>query len=177
VSAVVVRSSELMERARSALESATARDVALLGARVGLAWSFIYHGSATLFGAFGGAGLSRTSTFFATVAHLHPGTFFATMSGIIELFGGAAVGLGVLGRLAAVGLVGDMAIAMATVTFRNGIVSNAAGSGYEINVALGALAFAVALLGTGRLSLDRLFVHAWKRRARSRAATAELSVS
>jgi uncharacterized membrane protein YphA (DoxX/SURF4 family) len=47
-----------------------------------------------------------------------------------------------------------MVIAMVTVTFGNGIVSSAAGSGYELNVALAALALVVAILGTGRLSLD-----------------------
>jgi putative oxidoreductase len=130
------------------------RDVALLAARVGLAWIFVYHGAGTLFGAFGGAGVHAQAEFFAHVAHLHPGTFFAVLGGIIECFGGAAVGVGLLGRLAAAGLVGDMVIAMITVTFGNGIVSSAAGSGYELNVALAALALVVAILGTGRLSLD-----------------------
>jgi putative oxidoreductase len=136
-------------------ESALAKDVALLGARVGLAWIFVYHGAGTLFGAFGGAGIQRASVFYGTVAHLHPATFFAGLGGVIECFGGAAVGLGILGRLAAAGLVGDMAVAMATVTFSNGIVSNRPGAGYELNLALAALAFVVALLGTGRFSLDR----------------------
>jgi uncharacterized membrane protein YphA (DoxX/SURF4 family) len=40
------------------------------------------------------------------------------------------------------------------VTFRNGIVSDAAGSGYELNVALAGLALVVALLGAGRMSVD-----------------------
>jgi putative oxidoreductase len=133
-----------------------ARDLALLGARIGLAWIFVYHGAGTLFGAFGGPGIHRSSVFFGSVAHLHPSTFFAVLSGIIECFGGAAVGIGVFGRLAGAALVGDMVVAMATVTIHNGIVSNAAGSGYEINVALGALALVIAFLGTGRLSLDVL---------------------
>jgi putative oxidoreductase len=137
-------------------DSPLARDAALLGARIGLAWIFIYHGAGTLFGAFGGAGIHEASIFFGTVAHLHPATFFAVLSGIIELFGGIAVGLGIFGRIAAAGLVGDMVIAMATVTFGNGIVSNAPGAGYELNVALAALALVVALLGTGRFSLDVL---------------------
>ena len=100
----------------------------LLGARIALAWIFIYHGAGTLFGAFGGAGIHEASKFYGTVAHLHPATFFAVLGGIIECFGGAAVGLGIFGRIAALGLTGDMIIAMATVTFRNGIVSNAPGA-------------------------------------------------
>jgi putative oxidoreductase len=123
-------------------------------ARAALAWLFIYHGAGTLFGAFHGAGIDRMATFFSTVAHLHPGTFFAVLNGITEFFGGIAVGIGLLSRLAAVGLFVDMVMAMATVTFRNGIVSSAAGSGYEINVALAGLALVVAFLGAGRISVD-----------------------
>ena len=47
-----------------------------------------------------------------------------------------------------------MVIAMITVTFANGIIGNSAGSGYELNLALAALALVVAIMGTGRLSLD-----------------------
>ena len=145
---------DVYQKVRATRDAPLTRDVALLGARIALAWIFIYHGAGTLFGAFGGAGIHQASKFYGTVAHLHPATFFAVLGGTIELFGGAAVGLGILGRLSAAGLTGDMIIAMATVTFSNGIVSNAPGAGYEINLALAALAFVVALLGTGRFSLD-----------------------
>jgi putative oxidoreductase len=125
--------------------------------RIGLAWIFIYHGAGTLFGAFGRGGIHPQAVYFAHVAHLHPGAFFAVLGGIIECFGGAAVGLGIFGRLAAAGLVGDMVIAMITVTFSNGVIGNSAGSGYELNVALAALALVIAILGTGRFSLDVFF--------------------
>jgi uncharacterized membrane protein YphA (DoxX/SURF4 family) len=49
-----------------------------------------------------------------------------------------------------------MVAAMVTVTFRGGIAPSASGSGYELNVALAAAAFAVMLLGTGRLGLDHV---------------------
>jgi putative oxidoreductase len=133
------------------------RDLALVAARLGLGWLFIYHGASTLFGAFNGAGLHRTAVFFANYAHLHPGMFFACLNGITEFFGGIAIALGVFARLAAVGLVVDMVIAMITVTWHNGIVSNAVGSGYELNIALACLALVVASLGSGRLSLDYQF--------------------
>jgi putative oxidoreductase len=154
--AALPRVRELIDQWRATRETSLARDIALLGPRIGLAWLFIYHGAYTLFGAFGGVGIHEASLFYANVAHLHPGEFFAVLGGIIEFFGGIAIGLGVFGRLAAAALVGDMVIAMATVTFRNGIVSTAPGSGYELNIALAALAFVVAFLGTGRLSLDEL---------------------
>jgi putative oxidoreductase len=151
-----LRAGKALAQLRSTRDAATSRDVALLAARVGLAWIFVYHGSATLFGAFGGSGVHPQAVYFAHVAHLRPGTFFAVLGGIIECFGGAAVGVGLLGRLAALGLVGDMVIAMITVTFGHGIIGDSTGSGYELNVALAALALVVAIMGTGRLSLDAL---------------------
>jgi putative oxidoreductase len=154
VTDLAVRARHATEQIQSTTEAPLARDIALLIVRVGLAWIFIYHGAGTLFGAFGQSGIHGHAVFFANVAHLHPGTFFAVLSGIIEFFGGIAVSLGVLGRLAAAALFGDMVVAMITVTWCNGIISNAAGSGYELNVALGALALVIAMLGTGRFSLD-----------------------
>jgi putative oxidoreductase len=147
------RASNASERFRRTREARSSRDIALLGARTGLAWVFVYHGAGTLFGAFGGSGIHPEAVYFAHVAHLRPGTFFAVLGGIIECFGGAAVGVGIFGRLAAAGLVGDMVMAMITVTFRHGVIGTA-GSGYELNVALAALALVIAILGTGRLSLD-----------------------
>jgi putative oxidoreductase len=152
--AVPTRWRDRYQQVKTTQDTRLARDLALLGARVGLAWIFVYHGAGTLFGAFGGAGVHEASIFFGTIAHLHPPTFFAVLAGIIECFGGAAVGLGLFGRLAAAGLVGDMSVAMATVTFGNGIVSSAPGGGYELNVALTMLALVIAILGTGRFSLD-----------------------
>lgn len=154
MSDLATRARQATAQVRATREAPLARDVALLVVRIALAWIFIYHGAGTLFGAFGQSGLHADAIFFANVAHLHPGTFFAVLSGVIEFFGGIAVGLGVLGRLAASALVGDMIIATATVTWHNGLVSNAAGSGYEVNLALAALALVIVFLGTGRFSLD-----------------------
>jgi putative oxidoreductase len=142
------------EQLRATRDTRSSRDIALLAARIGLAWVFIYHGTRTLFGAFGGSGIHGQALYFAHTAHLQPATFFAVLSGIIECFGGAAVGLGIFGRLAALGLVGDMVIAMITVTFGHGVIGNASGSGYELNIALAALAAVIAIMGTGRISLD-----------------------
>jgi putative oxidoreductase len=164
---VMTAPGSLAGRARALLrttrDAPASRDVALLAARVGLAWIFVYHG---------GSGVHPQAVYFAHVAHLRPGTFFAVLGGIIECFGGAAVGVGLLGRLAALGLVGDMVIAMITVTFGNGIIGNSAGSGYELNVALAALALVVAIMGTGRLSLDALL-----RRLITRKAPADPLIS
>jgi putative oxidoreductase len=128
-------------------------DIALVIVRLAMAWIFIYYGAGKLFGWFHGAGLNGTATFMATTAHLHPGKLFAVLSGVTEFVGGIALAVGFLGRLAAFGLFVDMVMAMATVTFQHGLIGNAAGVGYGLNVALAALCVTVILLGTGRYSL------------------------
>jgi putative oxidoreductase len=128
-------------------------EVARVFTRIALAWIFVYHGSGTLFNTFQGPGLHAGANFYATTAHLHPGTFFAVLSGIIEFFGGLAIGVGLLGRLAALALTGEMVMAMITVTFQHGLESSGLGQGYEINIALAALCAFIVLVGTGRYSL------------------------
>ena len=142
----------------------TGTDLALLVARMSLAWVFIAHGTGTLFGAFHGPGLHVMANFFATTAGLYPGMLFAVLAGVIECFGGIAVGLGLFGRLAAAGLVGDMVMAIVTVTHRNGLLTSASGTGYELNIALGALALVVVLVGTGRFSVGVVLLGVLKRR-------------
>jgi putative oxidoreductase len=160
---------EVAQRALDLRSAPVLRDLALAAARIALAWIFIYHGAGTLFGAFHGPGIHATAVFFASTAGLSPGTLFAVMNGITEFFGGIAVGVGLLSRLAAVGLFFDMVIAMVTVTFANGIVSSASGSGYELNLALAGLAVVVVVQGAGRLSLDALAGGVLAQRAAARS--------
>jgi putative oxidoreductase len=150
-----------LERAAGLRNLATSSDfgdqrleLARIVSRIALAWIFVYHGSGTLFNTFQGPGLHNGALFYATTAHLHPGTFFAVLSGATEFVGGIAIGVGLLGRLAALALIGEMVMAMITVTFKHGLESSGLGQGYEINIALLALAAVVVALGTGRYSLD-----------------------
>ena len=162
----------LGEVVRRGLELRTApalKDCALAAGRVALAWIFIYHGAGTLFGAFHGPGLHEIAVSFAANG-LRPGMPFAVLNGITEFFGGIAVGVGLLSRLAAVGLFGDMVIAMITTTWKNGIVSSAAGSGYELNIALATLALIIVLLGAGRASADAWLGAVLTRRAADRSS-------
>ena len=175
--AVPTRVRDIYEQASAVKENRLARDAALLGARIALAWIFIYNGGEKLFGLFGGGGVHQSSIFFGTVAHLHPAELFTVMAGITEFFGGIAVGLGVFGRIAAAGLLGDMIVAMATVTWANGIVSNKPGGGYQLNVALAALALVIALMGTGRFSLDEAIRTLAVRRAESRSGSGSVSAA
>jgi putative oxidoreductase len=133
-----------------------ALDWALLAARIALAWIFIYYGAGKLFGSFNGPGLHRTALYFSHTAHLHPGGFFAVLGGVIEFGGGVALALGLFSRLAGIALFGDMVMAMITVTWSTGINSQSMPPGYQLNLALAVLALVVALLGSGRVSLDVL---------------------
>lgn len=129
-------------------------DLGLLAARLGLAWIFIYYGAGKLFGAFNGPGIHRTSIYMSNVAHLHPGGFFAVLGGLVEFGSGVAMALGFCARLAGLALVGDMVMAMITVTWATGINNSVNPPGYQLNLALAVLALVVALLGAGRFSLD-----------------------
>lgn len=136
-------------------------DIALVAVRVGLAWIFIYYGAAKLFGAFPGPGphgIDQTATFMSHTAHLHPGVFFAVLAGVIEFGGGVAMCVGFATRLAGLALFGDMVLAMITTTWSTGLNSTTTPPGYQLNVALAALALVAALIGPGRLSLDALLV-------------------
>src|SRR5450755_1888110 len=96
-------------------------DLALVAARIALAWIFIYYGAGKLFGSFNGPGLHGTALYFSNTAHLHPGGFFAVVGGVIELGSGVAVALGLDSRLAGDALFGDLLIALITVTWATGI--------------------------------------------------------
>lgn len=129
-------------------------DLALLIVRIALAWIFIYNGGAKAFGWFDGPGLSGTADFMSDTAHLDPGGLFAVLVCVIELAGAVALILGLGSRLFGLALAGDMIVAMITVNWTNGIEQLRAG--YELNLALVALALVVMLLGAGRFSLDAL---------------------
>jgi putative oxidoreductase len=134
----------------------SALDWALIVARIALAWIFIYYGAGKLFGWFNGPGIHGTALYFSQTAHLHPGGLFAVLGGLIEFGGGVALAVGLFSRLAGVALFGDMVMAMITVTWATGINSRSNPPGYQLNLALGVLALVVAILGSGRFSLDAL---------------------
>jgi len=129
-------------------------DLALIAARTALAWIFIYYGGGKLFGWFNGPGIHGTALYFSQAAHLHPGGFFAVLGGVVELGGGIAMGLGFCSRIAGIALFGDMVMAMITVTWATGINSRVNPPGYQLNLAIGVLALVVAIMGSGRFSVD-----------------------
>ena len=123
--------------------------LAVLRILVGLL--FVGHGTQKLFGWFGGGGPEGTGQFFESVG-MRPGKQNAVASGISETAGGALLALGLATPLATAALSGTMATALWTVHKDNGPWVTA--GGYEYNLVLMALLFAVADLGPGPWSLD-----------------------
>src|SRR5262249_31939241 len=101
-------------------------------------------------------GIHETATFMSQGAHLRPGEFFAVLGGVTEFGGGIAMALGLFTRLAGLALFGDMVMAIITVTGAEGFNPAGSGTGYQLNVAIAALALVAAFIGAGRFSVDAL---------------------
>jgi len=158
------RGRSLLATAFSTDPSSLGTDIAAVSVRIVLVWIFLYYGAGKLFGAFDGPGIHQTSLFMESTAHLHPGGLFAVVAGVIEFAGALALALGLASRLAAVALFVDQVIAIVTVTWAHGL-SSSTRTGYELNLALAAMALVIVGLGAGRPSLDAII----GRRVRARS--------
>lgn len=114
---------------------------------------FVGHGTQKLFGWFGGHGPEATAQMFEGLG-LHPAPLHARAAGVAEAGGGAALALGFQTPLASSALIATMLTAINRVHLKNGPwVTN---GGFEYNAVLIAAAAALAELGPGPVSLDRL---------------------
>lgn len=139
---------------RAVQSSWSSVDLAALVLRGVLGFVFIAHGGQKLFGWFGGGGIHGTTAFFRIVGIPAPDTF-AYMVGITEFFGGVLLVVGLLTFVAALGLLIDMAVAIATVSHAFSFFSQTkVGYGWELNLALIGLAAALLIMGPGAWSLD-----------------------
>ena len=129
-------------------------DEALLILRIVAGLLFAGHGAQKLFGWFGGHGLEGTAGFFEGIG-LKPGRLHATAAGFNEFAGGLLLAFGLFTPFAAALIIATMTAAVITVHAKNGpwVTDN----GYELNVLYGLIAFAVAGIGAGELSLDNAF--------------------
>jgi putative oxidoreductase len=119
------------------------KPLGLLLLRLALGVIFIYHGYPKL--------ANPRTAMHAFVGMGFPG-YFAYIAGIIELFGGGLLILGLFTRIAGLAIAGEMAVALWRV---HDIFSNPmAVHNYEFPLALAAAAFALATLGAGAISLD-----------------------
>ena len=114
-------------------------DFALLSIRIASALAFLFHGSAILFGAFGGPGPQR----FAAFGHMPVAV--AYLVGWAQVFGALAVLTGIFTRIGAICLVVVMLGAIFLVHLPHGF--DIGKGGYEY--ALTQLLIAVALVAAG----------------------------
>jgi putative oxidoreductase len=128
-------------------------ELGLLVLRVVVGALFVGHGAQKLFGLFGGHGVTGTAGFFDQIG-LRPARLHAVASGIAEAAGGVLLALGLVTPLAAVLLTAVMTAAVLTVHLRNGLWASA--NGYEYNLVMVAVVFALAAVGAGDWSLDNV---------------------
>jgi putative oxidoreductase len=113
---------------------------------------FMGHGLQKLAGWFGGFGLEGTGQFFEESLNMRPGKAHAAAAGAAETGGGALIAAGLATPVGASLLSGTMITAIRKVHGSKGPwVSD---GGYEYNLVLLAIVFALSDAGPGRLSLD-----------------------
>jgi putative oxidoreductase len=136
----------------------TGPDWTLAFIRIVLGLVFFAHGAQKVLGWFGGAGLKETLKTMHEFLHLPiPLAFLAVMT---EFLGGAGLIVGLLSRVAAIGICVTMLSAIAMVHGRNALFMNwlgdRKGHGFEYHLLAIALAIAIVVRGSGAASLDRL---------------------
>jgi putative oxidoreductase len=120
------------------------KPLALLLLRLGLGIIFITHGYPKLF-----THTQQAMQFFAKVGL--PG-YFVYIAGVLEVFGGILLIVGLFTRVASVLLAGEMAVALWKV---HGILRDPmAVNQYEFPLSLCLGCFALATIGAGLISLD-----------------------
>jgi putative oxidoreductase len=121
---------------------------ALLLIRIASGLAFLYHGSAILFGAFGGPGPAG----FAQ--HLHVPVTVAALVGLAQLAGGLAALTGIFVRIGAVCIIIVMLGAIFMVHLPHGFEVAKGGSEYALTQLL--IAFALLAAGAGSYSLGSI---------------------
>ncbi len=135
----------------------TSNDFVLTIVRLVLGVTFFMHGAQKMLGWFGGYGFHATmGTFTHYLGIPAPLAFLAICA---EFFGGLGLLVGLLSRVAALGIIVNMLVAIATVHHVNGFFMNwtgqQKGEGFEFHLLAIALAIVVLIKGSGAVSIDR----------------------
>jgi putative oxidoreductase len=140
----------------------TTNDRMLTVARIILGSVMFAHGAQKVFGWYGGAGFGSTLAYFGH--NLGIPAPLAVLAIAAEFLGGLFLILGLLGRLSALGIAVNMAVAALLVHLRYGLFMNwfgtKSGEGIEYHLLALALASLIVVRGSGALSLDRLLSNA-----------------
>ncbi|HYV75671.1 MAG TPA: DoxX family protein [Candidatus Binatia bacterium] len=124
--------------------------------RLTLGVVFFAHGAQKMLGWFGGYGFHGTMGFFTQMMHIPaPLAFLAICA---EFFGGLGLIVGLLGRVAALGILCNMLVAVFTVHIHYGFFANWSGQqkgeGFEYHLLAGALLLVTIIKGSGAFSFD-----------------------
>ena len=134
----------------------TSNDVSFTILRVVLGVVFFAHGAQKMLGWFGGFGFHGSMGFFTHMGIPAPVAFLIIC---IEFFGGLGLIVGLLTRIAALGIAGEMIGAILMVHLANGFfmnwMGNQKGEGFEYHLLVIAMAAALLLRGAGAFSADR----------------------
>lgn len=126
-------------------------EVGLLLLRLAVGSLIAAHGAQKLFGWFGGHGIAGTGGWLESMG-FRPARLHATVTGLAEFGGGVLLMAGLLTPLGAAGVLGVMAVAIATVHWSKGFFNT--DGGFEFNMLVAASAIALAFTGPGEYSLD-----------------------
>jgi putative oxidoreductase len=133
----------------------TTNDVSLTTLRVVLGVVFFAHGAQKMLGWFGGYGFQGTMGFFEHMGMPAPVAFLVICT---EFFGGLGLIVGLLTRIAALGIGVEMIGAIFLVHLPNGFFMNWSGTqkgeGIEYHLLAIAVAAALLLRGAGAFSAD-----------------------
>ncbi|MBT2233123.1 DoxX family protein [Nonomuraea sp. NEAU-A123] len=142
-------------------------DLAALIARVAIGVIFVTHGWQKLQG-----GVPATAAAFAQIGVPMP-QLSALFAIVVESVGGALLIIGLLVRLAALGLLIDMLGAIMFVHGGHGVMVQY--GGWELAGALGVVCLLLVALGGGRIGIDGILHGTYRRRAERRAAEQDLA--
>ncbi|HUJ31221.1 MAG TPA: DoxX family protein [Candidatus Acidoferrum sp.] len=119
------------------------KPLALLALRIALGVIFIFHGYPKL---------THAQQWTQNFGHMGFPGYFAYIAGVLEVFGGAVLILGLFTRIAALLFAVEMAVALVKV---HGLLSDpAAVQHYELPLVLFAASFVLATVGAGMISID-----------------------
>jgi putative oxidoreductase len=124
----------------------------LLFLRVVIGGIFFGHGAQKLFGWWSGPGLGGVRGWLGSIGFRVP-ALMALLVALVET-SGILLALGLLTPFVALALVANMVVAIAVAHWPKGFWST--NGGYEFNLSLIASTVAIAAIGPGRISLDRV---------------------
>lgn len=137
----------------------TSDDATLTLARLALGAVMFPHGAQKVLGWFGGYGFSGTMGFFTQQMHIP--ALFALLAIAAEFAGSLALVGGVFTRIAALGILANMVVAVATTHLPIGFFMNwfgqypAGKEGFEYHILAAGLALVLIVGGGGAFSADR----------------------